>query len=154
MGATLKHVAGRQGSTLARRLQKIRTACSRSYVVAGYIAGVSTPAAIAKAYKNEFGAGRTSDLDKPMPARPFMAMAIPDIVYAMRKSLPAFHVEQPEEFLASAGAVMANGIRESIDLGGFRPNAPYTLSQKRGDKPLVDSGEMQAEAAFQVRATA
>ena len=153
MGATLKREAGKQGTSLARTLQKYRTACEKSHVVAGYIAGLSSPASIEKARKNEFGA-LASDLGYlgvRIPARPFMHMSIPQMKENISEITGSFHVDRPQEFLGRAGAMMADSIRESIDDGGFQENSEYTLMMKRGTTPLRDTGEMYAEATSQVR---
>ena len=153
MGATLQREDGKHGTSLARKIQKYRTACAKAHVVAGYISGLSSPASIEKARKNEFGAP-ASDLGYlgiRIPARPFMHMSIPQMKENISEIAGSFHVDRPQEFLNRAGEMMADSIRESIDDGGFQENSEYTLMLKRGTTPLRDTGEMYAEATHQLR---
>ena len=151
MGATMRHVVGKQGVTLARRLQKYRTACSGKHVVAGYISGVSTSASIERAYKNEFGAGTTTDFGKKMPARPFISQSVPIMKYAVEVEAETLNVNHPDEFLERAGRTMADSIRVSIDTGSFERNSDFTIGQKGHSKVLVDTGEMYKNAKSQIR---
>lgn len=148
MGASLKK-AGL--GKLEKRLAKIRHAVQGKSVVAGYIDGISSPASIEKAYKNEYGFIST-DLKQRVPARPFMHMSVPLMKEALTRGggIP-FDPDSVDGYLAASGMVMEHCIRDSINTGNFVENAGYTIAMKHGDKPLVDSGEMMADAGFQVR---
>jgi hypothetical protein len=147
MGATLNNL--RRGA-LAKRLAKIRNAVWGKSVVAGYIEGVSSNDAVYKAYQNEWGL--ESSRGFPIPPRPFVHNSIPIMKSELSKGVGVpFALEFIDRYLDASGAVMADCIRMSIDAGGFKPNADYTLKRKRGTKPLVDTGEMYEQAKHQVR---
>jgi hypothetical protein len=148
MGATLNNL--RRGA-LAKRLAKIRNAVWGKSVVAGYIEGVSSNDAVYKAYQNEWGF-TSSDLKREVLPRPFVHNSIPIMKSELSKGVGVpFALESIDRYLDASGAVMADCIRMSIDAGGFKPNADYTLKRKSGTKPLVDTGEMYEQAKHQVR---
>jgi hypothetical protein len=146
MGASLKRVGkGR----LAKRLDAIRHAVFGKSVVAGYIEGVSHPDVIYKAYVNEYG--MTSSGGMPIPPRPFVKMSVPIMMENLAPMIKNFDMNDIDACMEEYGVVMADGIRMSIDAGGFAANAPYTLKRKSGTQPLVDTGEMKDGATYQVR---
>ncbi len=43
--------------------------------------------------------------------------------------------------IRQVGVVMVSDIQESIETGGWTPNAPSTIAAKKSDQPLVDTGQ-------------
>lgn len=144
MGATLKLESGRQGVTLARRIQKIQRAAKKAHVAAGYISGLSNNSSIKKARLNEFG-------HKNTPARPFMHQAVPIIANGVREVAGLFDTDTLDPMLVECGNVMRQGIRDSVETQNFEKLAPSTIRKKGHDYILVHKGVMYADVQSEIR---
>ena len=156
MGATLKSKSGR---TLLRNLRtrfdRMKQATTGVKVVAGFIAGKSTPDSIFKAYVSEFGSMTTgaisSDREQSIPSRPFMYQSLPQMKQNISAALQGITTRNIKAKLDTVGDVMAIAIDESLNSGDFVPNTAYTIEKKGSSQPLVDTGEMRDNIRSEVQ---
>jgi hypothetical protein len=97
-----------------------------------------------RAATNEFGTH-----DGRIPARPFNRRAFDENVKELQKSINKRYnklLDQKmtaKKLLQDTGAEHEANIKNTIDRGGFRPNAPATIARKGSSKPLIDEGDMR-----------
>lgn len=98
---------------------------------------------------NEFGSSDT-------PERPFMRQSFErheDVLHAacedVNDSLAAG--DTVEHALDTLGVVVKGLVQNEIREGGFAPNAPSTIRQKKSDQPLIDTGHMRQSVNYIVR---
>jgi len=97
-----------------------------------------TPVALVAAVQ-EFGSPANN-----IPPRPFFRTAIEQNKqkWADRIAELLPEMESADAALNMAAEVIEDDVRMSIRDGGWAPNAPSTLRQKKFDKPLIDTGHM------------
>ncbi len=105
-----------------------------------------------RAAKNHFGTDR-------IPARPWVTHAwdaggvdnYADVILtALEDYVDNADVSAIKRGFGTAAAIAAHDQRDSILSRQFKPNAPFTLAHKKGDIPLIDSGEMFRAISFEV----
>ena len=93
---------------------------------------------------------------KGIPARPLLepAMdgAVESIAGAMREALlSALDGGSPRSALETAGQAAQAAVLAYYDAAPWPPNAPSTLSQKRGGAPLIETGTLRRAISYEVR---
>lgn len=98
---------------------------------------------------NEFGSSDT-------PERPFMRQSFenhePELQAAcdmVNKTLAGGGTA--EGALNTLGVFCKGLVQQEIVDGGFAPNAPSTIRQKKSDQPLIDTGHMRQSVNYIVR---
>ena len=100
----------------------------------------------AVAVVNEFGLADT-------PERPFLRRATAELEDAVPKALrdvidpTTMTVDGPTA--DRVGRLAVEVVQDAIDTLKDPPNAPSTVMLKRGDNPLVDSGQMKAAVSYE-----
>lgn len=56
-----------------------------------------------------------------------------------------------QSVLNSIGVMQVGLVQEKITDGDYVPNAPATISRKRSEKPLIDTGRMRQSVTFVIR---
>ena len=94
--------------------------------------------------------------DAYLPARPHLEegieLAYPSINAYMRKrrSSKGQFMKQDDAFFDRIGELLVESVKEYVYSGFLIPNAPYTLSRKEGEQPLVDSGSLLNSLTYRV----
>lgn len=104
------------------------------------------------AAKNEFGTAQ-------IPSRPFLRNTIKNKSEEWQDVLSKLLTQKNldiETALTAIGEAAAADVRDTINAGRFRPNAPLTIQQKREkgrpnpDHPLIDSANMLSSIGYEV----
>jgi len=121
-------------------------ALNSKYVKVGIIEGTGTNkdgVSIAQyAYWNEYGTG------KGIPPRPFIQQGIQKNKSKIEKVQEALckkvvSLKLTADMAYEQLALFMEGlIKESLERGGWTPNAPSTIKKKKSSRPLIDEGTL------------
>lgn len=140
-----------------REIDKLRRAHERE--ATGTDVGLFDSGLAVQAAVNEYG--WTTPSGRRVPPRPAWRRAIGEfpeefadlLTRRLRAKVAAGGAPVVDEALArEAGELLAKRKREAMRALEQPPNAPATLAQKRGDSPLIDTGETGKAIEVKVRA--
>jgi phage gpG-like protein len=89
-----------------------------------------------------------------IPPRPFMQQTVDhynDEWTEKMAKLAKKHKYNITQVFELMGEVVKDNIKMEMRDGNFTPNAPATLRQKQGDRPLFDTGRMQDSIEYDVK---
>ena len=91
-----------------------------------------------------------------MPSRPFMRQSVDDNESKIKaflkvKKMDLIFGKSLKSVLSEIGIFQKDLIQEKIKKGDFAPNAPATVSKKKSNRPLIDTGRMRQSVSYVIK---
>lgn len=156
-----------QKGNLAKHIDKMfKAANGPKDVKVGFPAGAAPGDVIDIAFWNHYGTSRAKGdvffrngkvgISGPIPARPFIAMAMwrsrGEIRASMRQAAKSIFQGKYDmrTALEKLGMLGSNKIKDTITGGAFVPNSGMTVMLKGSSAPLIDNGRMLGAVTWKV----